>query len=88
MKKSIVGTLILLTVVAAVFVASRRGDAATSSYRFVGLERGNVEAVVAATGQLSAVTTVQVGTQVSGQVQEIFVDFNDRVRRGQLIGAG
>ncbi len=85
MKKTIVGTLIVLAVAAAVFVATRRGDAATSSYRFVEIEQGVVEAVVAATGQLSAVTTVQVGTQVSGQVLEIFVDFNDLVRRGQLI---
>jgi HlyD family secretion protein len=40
---------------------------------------------VSATGQLSAVTTVQVGTQVSGQVSQIYVDFNDRVKKGQLL---
>lgn len=54
-------------------------------YRFVTVERGNLESVVASTGNLSAVTTVQVGTQVSGIVNDIYVDFNDEVRRGQII---
>ena len=54
-------------------------------YRFATVERGNIEATVSATGTLGAVTTVQVGTQVSGQVAAIFVDFNDRVKKGQLI---
>jgi HlyD family secretion protein len=56
-----------------------------SSYRFAAIERGDLEAIVSATGKLSAVTTVQVGTQVSGQIAAIHVDFNDRVKQGQLI---
>lgn len=55
------------------------------AYRFATVERGTVEATVSATGTLGAVTTVQVGTQVSGQVAAIHVDFNDRVKKGQLI---
>ncbi len=55
------------------------------SYRFATVARGNLESTVSATGALSAVTTVQVGTQVSGQVSQIFVDFNDRVKKGQLL---
>lgn len=54
-------------------------------YRFVAVERGDIEASVAATGSLGAVTTVTVGTQVSGRVVEIHADFNDRVKKGQLI---
>jgi len=54
-------------------------------YRFGAVERGDIEAAVAATGVLSAVTTVQVGTQVSGLVSAIFTDFNGRVKKGQLI---
>ena len=56
-----------------------------SPYRFATVERGDIRATVAATGALSAVTTVQVGTQVSGRVVEIHADFNDRVKKGQLI---
>jgi HlyD family secretion protein len=63
----------------------RRGESAESTYRFVTVERGDVESVVTSTGTLQATTTVQVGTQVSGQIAEIYVDFNDRVTRGQLI---
>jgi len=55
------------------------------SYRFATVTRGNLESTVSATGQLSAVTTVQVGTQVSGQVSQLLVDFNDRVKKGQLL---
>src|SRR5690554_6207487 len=53
-------------------------------YRFATVERGDLEASVSATGTLSAVTTVQVGTQVSGRIVELMADFNDRVKKGQL----
>lgn len=59
------------------------GDA--PAYRLATVERGSLTATVSATGKLSAVRTVQVGTQVSGQVSAIFVDFNDKVRKGQLL---
>ena len=55
------------------------------AYRFATVTRGNLESTVSATGALSAVTTVQVGTQVSGLVRQIYVDFNDRVKKGQLL---
>ncbi|HEY1283098.1 MAG TPA: efflux RND transporter periplasmic adaptor subunit [Steroidobacteraceae bacterium] len=54
-------------------------------YRFATVERGNLEAAVSATGTLSAVTTVSVGTQVSGKIVETKVDFNDRVKKGELV---
>src|SRR5262249_31929774 len=47
--------------------------------------RGPLTAVVSATGTLNAVITVQVGSQVSGQIKELLADFNTRVRRGQVI---
>ena len=47
--------------------------------------RGDVIATVDATGTLQAVTTVQVGTQVSGTIKALHADFNSRVRRGQVI---
>jgi HlyD family secretion protein len=64
----------------------KRADATEApAYRLAAVERGSVRATVSATGALSAVRTVQVGTQASGQVSAIYVDFNDRVRKGQLI---
>ena len=63
----------------------RDSGEASSPYRFVTVERGDLEAVVSTTGTLDAVTTVEVGTQVSGIISEIAVDFNDQVSRGQVI---
>ena len=64
----------------------RRAEAKEApAYRFATVERGSVQSAVSATGALSAVRTVQVGTQVSGQISGIYVDFNDRVRKGQLL---
>jgi HlyD family secretion protein len=57
----------------------------TTAYRFATVERGNLQSTVSATGTLNAVTTVSVGTQVSGQVSELLVDFNDHVKKGQLL---
>jgi HlyD family secretion protein len=55
------------------------------SYRLAEVERGMVEQVVASTGTLQATQTVEVGTQVSGQLSEIYVDFNDMVEKGDLL---
>ena len=49
------------------------------------LTRGDIAETVGATGQLQAVTTVQVGTQVSGTIQELNADFNSLVRKGQIL---
>jgi HlyD family secretion protein len=49
------------------------------------VEKGDIAQVVQSTGTINAVTTVQVGSQVSGIISEIFVDFNSQVRKGQVI---
>jgi HlyD family secretion protein len=54
-------------------------------FRTEKVTRGDLRASVTATGTVSAVTTVLVGTQVSGTVKEIFVDFNSPVKKGQLL---
>lgn len=55
------------------------------TFRFATVTRGAIQSLVSATGTLQAVTTVSVGTQVSGQISELLVDFNDQVRKGQLL---
>jgi len=57
----------------------------TPVFRFATVQRGDIHALVSATGTLQAVTTVSVGTQVSGQISELLVDFNDHVKKGQLL---
>ena len=63
---------------------TRNGDDAPK-YRLGKIERGPLTATVSSTGTLNPVTSVQVGTQVSGQIKELFVDFNSPVKSGQLI---
>ena len=60
-------------------------DGAQPQYRLARVERGPLVSAVAASGTLNAVTTVQVGSQISGQVKEIFADFNSPVKQGQII---
>ncbi|MDE2179631.1 MAG: HlyD family secretion protein [candidate division NC10 bacterium] len=54
-------------------------------YRTVKVERGNIEATISATGNPNAVVTVQVGSQVSGNIKELYADFNTKVKKGQLV---
>src|SRR5713101_9960312 len=60
-----------------------RGNA--PKYRLARIERGPITAAVAATGNLNAVIIVQVGSQVSGQIFQLLVDFNSVVKKGQVI---
>ena len=62
-----------------------RGSGSPTSLRTARVERGPLTATVSTTGTLNAVMTVQVGTQISGQVRELFADFNSRVKKGQRI---
>src|SRR5581483_4533557 len=61
----------------------RRGE--KERYVTERVEQGSITAVVSATGKVNAVVTVQVGSQVSGTLQRLFVDFNSPVRKGQII---
>src|SRR5260370_40128178 len=54
-------------------------------YRLAKVERGALTAAVSATGNLNAVITVQVGSQVSGQIKELLADFNSVVKKGQVV---
>ncbi len=66
------------------WLQSRDGNGEVK-YRLARVERGALAAVVVASGTLNAVTTVQVGSQISGQVKEIYADFNTAVKKDQVI---
>lgn len=65
------------------FYARSAGSA--PRYRTAAVERGPLTATVSATGTLNAVITVQVGSQISGQIKSLNADFNSAVKKGQLI---
>ncbi len=85
MRKLIVAAIGLLVVVGAVLIYRAYGARESVQYRFATVERGDIEQVVTATGSLSSVHTVEVGTQVSGIISELDADFNERVEKGQLL---
>jgi HlyD family secretion protein len=64
---------------------SQKSATSDVQYRTAKIERGNLQASVSASGAVNPVTQVSVGTQVSGQIKELYVDFNSEVKAGQLI---
>ncbi len=84
MKKWIWVALVAAAAVAAVW-AFGKARKAEPKYRTAIVDRGNVTQVVTATGTLSAVTTVKVGSVVSGNVAALHADFNKQVRKGDLL---
>lgn len=79
------GAVLLVAVAALVWWMAQRASADAPSFRSTKIERGNVQASVAASGTVNPVALVTVGTQVSGQIREVFVDFNSEVKAGQLL---
>jgi HlyD family secretion protein len=67
----------------AVFFSDGRNGA--SSFRLAAVERGPIISAVSTSGTLNAVITVQVGSQVSGQIKELMADFNSEVKAGHVI---
>jgi HlyD family secretion protein len=84
-RKVLVATIALVAIAVTVWMVRRSKGATDVGYRFATVTVGNIQQTVSATGTLNAVTTVQVGTQVSGQVSAIFADFNSRVTKGELL---
>jgi HlyD family secretion protein len=64
---------------------TQRAKTEDVTYRTAKIERGNLQATVSASGAVNPVTQVSVGTQVSGQIKELYADFNSEVKAGQLI---
>ena len=85
MKKIIVIIILLAAIGGAGGAYYMRKGTKEPEVRTTPITRGDVVEAVQATGTLEAVTTVQVGTQVGGIVQELYADFNDIVRKGQVI---
>ncbi len=84
MKKILIISGIIIVIAAAGFILFR-GNGNEPKFRFDKVVRGDIEMAVTATGTVNPVTTVLVGTQVSGTIKNIYVDFNSPVKKGQLI---
>ncbi|MFZ3103711.1 MAG: efflux RND transporter periplasmic adaptor subunit [Smithella sp.] len=82
--------IIILSIIAVVIIATGvffylRENGNNMAYKTEKVSRGGINALVTATGTVNAVTTVSVGTQVSGTINKLFVDYNSPVKKGQLL---
>jgi HlyD family secretion protein len=86
-KKIAVAAVLLAAATAGAGLARSRADDAARAAKVetAAVEQGDVVAKVTATGTVSALVTVQVGSQVSGRVAALYADFNSKVKKGQLI---
>jgi HlyD family secretion protein len=87
-RRSVVVALVIAVAAGAIgffFWNSSGGSAADVPYRLGAIDRGAITASVRATGTLNPVTTVLVGSQLSGQVVEILADYNSEVKEGQVV---
>src|SRR6185436_15414323 len=85
MKKLIILVVVLAAVGAGVGAYYMNRTVKEPEVKTGQVTRGDIVEVVPATGTLEAVTTVQVGTQVGGIIQELYADFNSIVKKGQII---
>ncbi len=65
--------------------SKREATSEEGAYRTTPVERGDIRVAISATGTLSAISTVTVGSQISGQVTDVLVDFNSPVKKGEVL---
>ena len=85
MKKTVIGVVVVAIAAIAGFFLFGGSKEAAVSYVTVPVEVSDIRTSVTATGTIEAVTSVTVGTQVSGIVSHLYVDYNSVVKRGQVI---
>ena len=77
--------LVVLALGAGWFWHRHQAAAAQGGYRTEAVQRGDIRVAISSTGTLSAISTVTVGSQISGQVTDVLVDFNSHVRKGDVL---
>lgn len=86
MKKLIIGAVLLLILVAGVGAWYFWGSSAQPrAFSTEAVTRGSIRNTISSSGSLAALTTVEVGSQVSGNILKLYADFNDEVKAGQLV---
>jgi HlyD family secretion protein len=84
-KTLIIGAVAIAAIALILLLKPLREKETAVTFDTVKVERGTITNTVTATGTIEAITTVEVGTQVSGIIQNIYVDFNDNVKQGEVL---
>jgi HlyD family secretion protein len=87
MKKKVLIIVAIIAVATVALLLFKPFSKKKAEYSFdtIKVEKGNITNTVTATGTIEAITTVEVGTQVSGIIEHVYVDFNDNVKKGQIL---
>ncbi|HST29277.1 MAG TPA: efflux RND transporter periplasmic adaptor subunit [Chthoniobacterales bacterium] len=85
MKRFLPLGVIIVALLIVLFVVRRCTSSGSTSFQTAAVTRGAITQLVTATGTLNPVTNVQVGSQVSGNIQKLFADFNSQVKAGQTV---
>lgn len=86
MKKSTIIILVIIVLgVLGYFFIKPKLENRKLEYTYTPIQKGDIETLISSTGTLEAINTVEVGTQISGTVSRIYVDYNDEVKAGQLL---
>ena len=86
-KRRIIIPVIILIIASFVFLGliNLKKSKTTPGFKLAELKRGNFELIVSSTGTLNPVEAVAVGAEVSGIIKEVYVDYNDTVKKGDLL---
>ena len=84
-KKSIAAILAVLILIIILAFYWLRDEGASVVYRTAKVGRGDISSYVTATGTVNPITTIEIGSQVQGTVQDIYVDFNSLVEKGEVL---
>lgn len=84
-KKSIAVILVILVLVILLAFYSLRDEGPSVVYRTAKVDRGDISSFVNSTGTVNPITTVEIGSQVLGTVQDVYADFNSLVKRGEAL---
>jgi HlyD family secretion protein len=84
-KKVLIISGIAVVIIVAVYFLFFTSQPEQAKFTYVTVTRGDLNVIISSTGILQAVKTVDVGTQVSGIISKLYVDFNSTVRKGQLL---
>ncbi len=76
---------IIVIVVIGYFILKPTLNSKKIDYTYTAIEKGNIEADVSSTGTVEAINTVEIGTQISGTITKIYVNYNDKVNAGQVL---
>src|SRR5437660_4063252 len=85
MKRFLPIGILIVALLLILFVVRRCTSSNSANYQTAKVTRGGITQLVTATGTLNPVTNVQVGSQVSGNIQKLSADFNSQVKAGQVV---